>query len=75
MITQSPPPPLVINQQRQASTKNFNNFLRQQPVYNNQIQHPLVTNNGTWITIGGNSGNMIEDSMWARQSSKHLEVT
>ncbi|CAN0927187.1 hypothetical protein LINGRAHAP2_LOCUS35739 [Linum grandiflorum] len=75
MITQPPPPPLIINQQRLTlSARNFNSFLRQQPVYNHQIQHPLITNNGSGITVGGNPGSMIEDSIWATQTVKHLKI-
>ncbi|CAN0876407.1 hypothetical protein LINGRAHAP2_LOCUS11301 [Linum grandiflorum] len=71
MITLPPTSPLVINQQRPTlSARNFNSFMRQQLVYNHQIQHPL--NNGPGITVGGNHGSMIEDSIWATQTAKHL---
>ncbi|CAN0927190.1 hypothetical protein LINGRAHAP2_LOCUS35740 [Linum grandiflorum] len=74
MFTQPPRPPLVIKQQRPTvSARNFNIFLRHQQVYNHQIQHPLITNNGPGITITENHGSMIEDSIWARQKAKRLE--
>ncbi|CAN0863472.1 hypothetical protein LINGRAHAP2_LOCUS8699 [Linum grandiflorum] len=49
-------------------------FMRQQPIYNHKIQHLLITNNGSGITVGENRGSMIEDSIWATQTAKHLKI-
>ncbi|CAN0855890.1 hypothetical protein LINGRAHAP2_LOCUS6355 [Linum grandiflorum] len=55
------------------SATNFS-YLQQQPAHNHQIQDPLMTNNVPRITVGGNSGIIIQDSISPTNLTSHHEI-